>query len=153
LAWRDYLNRPNPVASALMAKMQIAPEDRVKVKIACLKMLAGLKLNPAQEQLISGFVDVYLRLNETEKVNFKEEVAAIQEPATKEKVMQITTSWELEGEVKMLLKQLNFRFGKLPQKIEDRIKRVNEDRIDKLGEALFGFNSLQDLETWLEDNQ
>ncbi len=28
LNWRDYLNNPNPVACALMAKMRIAPEDR-----------------------------------------------------------------------------------------------------------------------------
>jgi hypothetical protein len=33
LNWQDYLNRPNPVASALMANMKIAKEDRVKAKL------------------------------------------------------------------------------------------------------------------------
>src|SRR5439155_15198842 len=28
LRWRDFVRRPNPVASALMAKMAIAPADR-----------------------------------------------------------------------------------------------------------------------------
>ncbi len=28
LNWRDYLNQPNPIAAALMAKMQIAASDR-----------------------------------------------------------------------------------------------------------------------------
>ena len=32
LNWRDFLDKPNPVASALMAKMDIAPKDRPKVK-------------------------------------------------------------------------------------------------------------------------
>lgn len=35
LNWRDFLKRDNPVASALMAKMQIAKEDRPRVKVEC----------------------------------------------------------------------------------------------------------------------
>jgi hypothetical protein len=31
LNWRDFLNKPNPVAAALMAKMNIALSDRVRV--------------------------------------------------------------------------------------------------------------------------
>ena len=33
LSWRDFVNTPNPVASALMAKMKIAPEDRWRGKM------------------------------------------------------------------------------------------------------------------------
>ncbi|MFW6360042.1 MAG: Rpn family recombination-promoting nuclease/putative transposase, partial [Chroococcales cyanobacterium] len=61
LNWRTFLRQPNPVAAALMAKMQIAPEDRPRVKLECLRMLATLQLDPARTQLISGFVDTYLR--------------------------------------------------------------------------------------------
>ncbi|MGA7934353.1 MAG: hypothetical protein WCA35_12460 [Kovacikia sp.] len=42
LNWRNCLNQLNPVAAALMAKMQIAPEDRPKVKAECLRVLATL---------------------------------------------------------------------------------------------------------------
>src|SRR5207247_1055203 len=38
LNWRDFARKPNPVAAALMAKMKIAPEDRVKVKLECLRL-------------------------------------------------------------------------------------------------------------------
>ncbi|WP_204103138.1 MULTISPECIES: Rpn family recombination-promoting nuclease/putative transposase, partial [Spirulina sp. CCY15215] len=64
LNWRDFLDRQNPVASALMAKMNIATEDRPRVKVECLRLLATLRLDPARMQLISGFVDSYLKLNE-----------------------------------------------------------------------------------------
>ncbi|GCA95820.1 putative cytoplasmic protein [Microcystis aeruginosa 11-30S32] len=57
--WRDFLNQPNPVASALMAKMNIAEKERAKVKAECLRLLITLKLNPAKMQLISGFIDTY----------------------------------------------------------------------------------------------
>ncbi len=50
LNWRDYLAQANPVASALMAKMQIAPADRPKVKAECLRLLVTLKLDPARMQ-------------------------------------------------------------------------------------------------------
>jgi hypothetical protein len=57
LNWRDFLQHENPVASALMAKMNIASEDRPRVKSECLRLLATLRLDPARMQLISGFID------------------------------------------------------------------------------------------------
>jgi hypothetical protein len=66
------------VASALMTKMAIAPEDRVAVKFECLRLLATLKLDPARMRLISGFIDTYLRLNEAERIEFDEKVAALE---------------------------------------------------------------------------
>ncbi|MGK7955442.1 MAG: Rpn family recombination-promoting nuclease/putative transposase, partial [Crocosphaera sp.] len=67
LNWRDFINQPNPVASALMAKMKIAAQDRAKVKAQCLRLLVTLKLDPARMQLISGFIDTYLTLNPVEE--------------------------------------------------------------------------------------
>jgi hypothetical protein len=60
LHWRDYVRNPNPVASALMTKMQVAPKDRPRVKLECLRMLATLKLDKARATLISAFMDAYL---------------------------------------------------------------------------------------------
>lgn len=40
------------------------------MKAECLRLLATLKLSPARMQLISGFVDTYLRLYDTEKQVF-----------------------------------------------------------------------------------
>jgi hypothetical protein len=55
--WRDFVRRPNPVASALMAKMGIAAADRPKVKLECLRLLATLRLDPAKSHFISSFID------------------------------------------------------------------------------------------------
>jgi Putative transposase, YhgA-like len=63
LNWRDFLNQQNPVAAALISKMRIDEADRPQVKVECLRLLATLRLDPARTQLISGFVDTYLRLN------------------------------------------------------------------------------------------
>jgi hypothetical protein len=62
LDWHNFVERTNPIAAALMAKMQMQPTERPLVKLACLALLAKLQLDPAREALISGFVDTYLRL-------------------------------------------------------------------------------------------
>jgi predicted transposase YdaD len=96
LNWRDFIDRPNPVAAALMAKMQIDPQDRPKVKAECLRLLVTLKLNPAKTALISQFVDTYLRLNTTEEQQFQTEIDTM-DIAQREEIMQATTSWEEKG--------------------------------------------------------
>jgi predicted transposase/invertase (TIGR01784 family) len=96
LNWRDFIDRPNPVAAALMAKMKIAPKDRPKVKAECLRLLVTLKLNPAKTALISQFVDTYLRLNAKEEQMFQTEIDTM-DIAQKEEIMQATTSWEEKG--------------------------------------------------------
>jgi hypothetical protein len=61
LDWRDFLKRDNPAASALMAKMGVRPEDRPKVRAACLGMIVRLKL------LEKIRTQAYLRSDETEQ--------------------------------------------------------------------------------------
>jgi hypothetical protein len=78
LHWRDFLQYQNPVAVALMAKMNIAKKDRPKVKVECLRLLATLQLDPARTFFISGFVETYLRLNKKEERVFQKEIATIQ---------------------------------------------------------------------------
>jgi predicted transposase YdaD len=99
LNWRDFIDRPNLVAAALMSKMAIAAKDRPKVKAECLRLLVTLKLDPAKMELISQFVDTYLRLNVEEEQTFQAEIDTMGLEA-KEAIMQATTSWEEKGIVK-----------------------------------------------------
>jgi flagellar biosynthesis/type III secretory pathway protein FliH len=91
LDWRNYLHQPNPVAAARMAKMKIAPAERPKVKAECLRLLVTLRLDPARTQLISQFIDIYLRLNPREERAFQAEIDTM-ESTSQEEIMQITTS-------------------------------------------------------------
>jgi flagellar biosynthesis/type III secretory pathway protein FliH len=122
-----------------------------------------LKLNPAKMQLISGFVDTYLRLNRTEEIEFQQEISSFTQPI-KEEVMQITTSWMergieqgiergieqgVEREKAFILRQLKRKLGKLNQQLEADIIKLNIDDIEALGEALLDFNTVEDLTNWL----
>ncbi|MCU0533573.1 MAG: Rpn family recombination-promoting nuclease/putative transposase [Hydrococcus sp. Prado102] len=161
LNWRDFLSRRNPVASALMAKMQIAPSDRPKVKAECLRLLVTLQLDPARMQLISGFIDTYLDLTESEEQAFSAELDKI-EPEQREEVMQIVTSWMRTGieqgrqegrerEIELVLRMLGVKLGSLDPEIEAQIRGLEIDRLEELGIALLNFKSADDLTTWLKN--
>jgi predicted transposase/invertase (TIGR01784 family) len=158
LNWRDYIHQANPVAAALMAKMKIAKKDRPKVKAECLRLLVTLKLDPAKTQLISKFVDTYLRLNVQEERVFQTEIATMN-VEQKEEIMQVMTSWEEKGLEKglekgqrsLIVKQLHRKLGELPKSTIDRLEQLSAGQVESLGEALLDFGSIDDLTTWLEN--
>lgn len=165
LNWRDFLQHENPVASALMAKMNIVPEDRPRVKSECLRLLATLRLNPARMQLISGFIDTYLRLTAEEEEIFRTEIARFI-PEEREVVMQIVTSWmeeglqrglqqglqqgRLEGELAVIIRLLRRRIATVDPELEERIRQLSLTQLEDLAEALLDFSDENDLVVWLE---
>jgi hypothetical protein len=164
LNWQDFVNQPNPVASALMSKMRMDTQQRPEVKLISLQLLASLGLNPAQIQLISGFIDTYLQLNPEEQRAFAEQLATI-EPRQEEQVMEIVTSWMREGieqgigqgvergrkqeAVSMIKRMLTHRFGSLTPQLHSRITSLSVTQLEDLGEALLDFTVIGDLEVWL----
>ncbi len=155
LNWRDFINQPNPVASALMAKMKIADQDRAKVKAQCLRLLVTLKLNSAKMQLISGFIDTYLTLNPVEESIFRSELNTFL-PQEQENVMQIVTSWMRQGieqgimrEKNLVIRLLERKLGIINPETKTLIQGLEIEEIEALGEAIFDFNSIEDLRNWL----
>ncbi|MEM9276892.1 MAG: DUF4351 domain-containing protein [Cyanobacteria bacterium P01_F01_bin.143] len=162
LDWRDFVENQNPVAAALMSKMNIAQEDRPRVKLECLRLLVSLELDPARMELISGFVDTYLNLDAIEEQVFQSRLGTIS-LEKQEQIMQLTTSWKeqgrqegrqeglLEGKVHTILRQLNRKFGTLDSAISNKISVLNSEQLDSLTEELLDFQSFEDLERFLDN--
>jgi len=139
-----------------MAKMHIASEDRPAVKAECLRLLTSLDLDAARMQLISSFVDSYLRLNVEEAYVFRQTVATFSAPQ-RERSMKLMTSWKLEGieegriaqSQKIEIQQLRRRFGDLTETQEARIRRLSLERLEDLADALLDFKIPSDLDAWL----
>ena len=158
LSWRDYEHQPNPVASALMAKMKIRKQDRPDVKLACLRLMAGLNLNPAQLQFLSGFVDTYLKLEPLEEQHLQEQLDRI-ELREKEDVVTIVTSWMQQGieqgrerTIATIARQLKRKIGLLNTEFEQRLSQLSFDELHLIAEALSDFETLADLDRWLQKN-
>ncbi|KYC40555.1 hypothetical protein WA1_25890 [Scytonema hofmannii PCC 7110] len=74
----------------------------------------------------------------------------------KEGIMEIVTSWErrasLQATRSLIIRQLNRRVGQLSDTITSQIENLPIQQLEALGEALFDFTNLADLEIWLEVN-
>lgn len=163
LQWQEFVGLRNPLASALMTKMCMDIQERPIVKLMSLQLLASLGLNPAQTQLISGFIDTYLKLNQAEKIRFEEQLATI-EPRQQEGVMQIVTSWmeqgieqgieqgRKQGELALLNRLLNRRFGSLPVQLQQQIENLSIPQLEELAEEILDFTNIEQLTAWLEDS-
>ena len=142
LRWRDYLATPNPAATALMAKMQIARRDRVRVKLQCLRLIATLRLDPARSQLISGFVRTYLQMTRLELAELQREVGLL--PREERKTMlTLTNEWIELGEERGIEKGIERGIEKgIEQGIEEGIERGRateaRDVLLRLGAKRFG---------------
>jgi predicted transposase YdaD len=152
LDWRDFLKRDNPAASALMAKMGVKPEDRPKVRAACLGMIVRLKLPEKKRRPIMRFIDAYLPLSAAQEEEFDQEIKRFR-PEERKVAMEYITSWEREGIVKGKLEAaisiLTRQIGQISDASIKRIKRLSSEKVDALLGALLDFKSKADLDRWL----
>jgi predicted transposase/invertase (TIGR01784 family) len=165
LNWRDFLKQKNPVAAALMAKMKIEPQDRARVKVECLRMVATLKLDAARVFVLSGFVDSYLKLNLVEEIEFQTEIANIKVESQKERVMEIVTSWMERGieqgieqggkqeALRLVSRVLTKRVGKLDAALNQRLQGLSVNQLEDLHDAALDFMQLNQLMSWLTSNE
>lgn len=162
LKWQAFVEQPNPVASALMAKMKIQQQERPEAKLACLRMLAQLPLTPVQTMMLSGFIDTYLRLGPAENQILMEQLDRI-EPREKEGVMQIVTSWMEQGleqgleqarseMLALVLDVLPDRVGPLSPELEQAVMQLSRGQLGRLIKALMRFTAPGDLQAWLESD-
>lgn len=152
LPWRRFVKQSNPIASALMAQMKMTPKDRPKVKLECLRLLATLKLDPAKSELIGGFIETYLQLSAEEMRKYQREFAKLT-PAEKETTMELMTSWRREGrhegKEELVARLLQRRFGTVSAQDRERLTSLSSEELNELGQALFDFKTIADLEAWL----
>lgn len=173
LNWRKFMRAKNPIATALMAKMQIAPADRVKVKLECLRLLATLQLDYDRVEQIAQFIDVYLNLNHQQEVEFMAKVEKIPALRKATPIDQIVTSWErrgmrigkLEGKregrqegiqkglqegqqmakAETALRLANRKFGELPLGLQEQINQLGVEQLNVVLDAVLDLTTLDQL--------
>lgn len=150
--WRDYLQHPNPLATALLARMQVAARERRAVKAACMAHLMGLSINAKRRRILRQFLEVYLPLQPVEESLLQEELADMAPREPEEAMTQIIGTFERLGAVKIITAALDKRFGPLDATIKEQIALYPFELLETLNLAQFDFTSLADLEAWLAAN-
>lgn len=159
LNWRDYLRHHNPVATTLMAKMDIAPEEQAQVKIEMLRLFSTMKLNHEKMTLIGHFIESYLKLTPEQDRTVQKAIEGFA-PQKRKVVMEHMSIWKREGyeegihqgEAEVILRQLNLRIGGIGIRTQNQIKHLPSPRLQQLAEDIFAFKQKADLVDWLKNN-
>ncbi|RKQ12320.1 transposase [Oceanobacillus bengalensis] len=136
LNWRAFIESDNPAAAALLSKMGYRDDERVQVKLEFLKMVSRIKLNEAKVELVIGFFESYLKLNEKEEKQLREEIANLPKDEA-EGVLRLPNSFYERGrkegreeERKLLAKRLLLK-GMSIEDIAD-VTGFSRDEIEEL---------------------
>lgn len=94
--WRTFVDTNNPVAAALLSKMGYNEKEKVQVKKEFLRMLVKMELNSAKAELINGFFETYLTLNNIEEAELMEEIKQLNQQES-EQIFKLPNSWREKG--------------------------------------------------------
>lgn len=125
--WREYIQSNNPVAAALLSKMGYAEEERVQVKKEFLQMMTRMELDPANQRLIYGFFERYLKLTEQEEEKLMAEVEKLPDA---EKIMELPISYEERGIRKG--REEGKAEGKAEGKVEGEVEGIKKVALEML---------------------
>lgn len=176
--WRDFLHSENPVAVAMMSVMKYSEAELPEVRLESLRRLRLLKQPAASTSVAYRFIDAYTPLTTpSQKKEFAEKLANI-DPSLREGIMTYITSWQregieigrvegkaegkaegmAEGRVEGMLEHaqqtairlITKRFGAMDTELSEKIIALPQSRLDLLPEAIFDFNSFEELLAWID---
>jgi len=94
-----------------------------------------------------------MHLTEPLSQRFEQELRELEETLNMPYVTSVERIAEARGGVSLLLRQLGKVCGRLPEEVAERIRSLPFPQIEALGEALLDFQSLSDLQNWLDLNE
>ncbi|MGR3274126.1 DUF4351 domain-containing protein [Acaryochloris sp. 'Moss Beach'] len=158
LNWRDFLQRRNPVAAALMPTMNVQTFDRPVVKAECLRLLTNLRLDAKKVKVISQFIEAFLHLNAAEEQVLQTEMERMG-LLERERITNLLTSTTQANQqqgakreaLSLVFRLLKRRVGDLNPDLEGQVRSLPVNQVEDLGEALLDFNNAEDLKNWLRE--
>jgi len=162
MKWQDFVGNPNPVAVALMARMNVKPEDYMTVRRGFFDLFATGKLDRKQLRTIDEFMSTYLKLTTEQYQQYQEEMKVAMSPQNVELYSEIITESDAiafekgiiqglrDAEIRITLRQLEGKLGTLGETLRQRIMALSEDKLEDLSIALLNFQTVDELQSWLD---
>jgi Domain of unknown function (DUF4351) len=161
--WEALEHNENPFAIVTMAHLKTKathndPASRKAWKFRLTTMLYDRGYSQQAILDLYNFLDFMMTLPESLSQQFDTELATFEE----ERRMKYVTTIERRAEARglelgearkarsLIQRLLTRRVGELPTSWIETIEGLAIDDLDRLGEALLDFTSLQDLEAWIE---
>jgi len=102
------------------------------------------------EPLLSFFASFVLELPVVQEI-MRWDMAVLRESPWYQQILQEgRQEGRQEGELQLVLRLLNRRFGALNATLEQQIRGLSVEQLETLAEELLEFSTVEELETWLE---
>jgi|SRR5690625_94416 len=136
--WRKFLTSDNPVAAALLSKMNYSESERIMVIRAFFRMLIRMKLPDEESEFLMRFFEHYLKLDEKEEEQL---MSNLKYTDDWEEIKKLPISWEEHGIKKGRVEGREETAIKLMEEGVDislikKVTELSEERIKELMEKL-----------------
>ena len=154
--WQDDYSLPVQLARAQIAALRTAgdPEGRYRAKWQLVRKLYEMGYNAEQVRELFGLIDWMMHLRVDLEQRFKQELDEFEESLQMPYVTSVERIAKAEGKAEggrtLAGASLPSAWRLLPDELQQQIQRLPLDQLAALGKALLDFDSLQDLESWLE---
>jgi hypothetical protein len=149
--WRDQHSLPVLLARAQIEALHTAvdAEGRYRAKWQLVRGLYDLGYNSEQVRQIFGLIDWMMHLRKDLEERFRVELSSLEEERRMPYVTSIERLAEARGRASVVLAQLGEVCGPLAEEVEVRVRSLSADQLDELAKSLLHFQSVTDLENWL----
>ncbi len=128
------------------------PEGRYRAKWQLVRNLYEIGYNADQVRELFTLIDWMMHLRVDLEKRFKQELDEFEESQQMPYVTSVERIAKAEGKAELLLEQLAERFGTVPEELQQCIQDLRMEQLTALGKAILRFQSVEDLEVWLEAN-
>ena len=152
----------NPFATVVMAHLKTQqtnkkPGERKTWKFSLIRRLYEQGMQEQDIRNLYRFIDWVMILPKALEAEFWQDFKEFEQERT---MSYITTGERIgyergeqegrqQGELNLVLRQLQRRVGELPQEVIGEIQSLSLERLESLGEALLYFTTMDDLLNWL----
>jgi hypothetical protein len=130
--WLRLLGRGRVQEQAMLELQELPPSNPFQQ--ATLKLVYNLRQN--------------LRANQNLEEDDRELIMRL-EPLYQQDRERAIQEGNLQGEQRLVIRQLNRRIGEIDSSLIEQVNGLSIEQLESLGEALLDFNSVADLEAWL----
>ncbi|WP_334311022.1 DUF4351 domain-containing protein [Dolichospermum circinale] len=125
--------------------------EEAVVREAVIKLRENEQLRDL-EPLLSFFASFVLEIPIVQQIMRWDMTVLRESPWYNEILKQGLQQGEQQGEANLIIRQLSKRFGNLDPAIASQIRQLSISQLETLGESIFDFSAMADLETWLQQN-
>ncbi|MBC8228314.1 hypothetical protein H8E77_02045 [bacterium] len=146
----DYWDDDNPISWGFASLMDSGERERALLLIECYCRVRDSSLNEAEKSLLLNFIVTCFQLTPDEEADFQRLLKREEHREVREMRETYFDKLKRQGAVEamqnMLSKQLQAKFGSLPQEIVDRVRKIeSEDELQKIAEKFVTASSLVEL--------